>query len=158
MADFFAKAPAMEAPAVFTGMFVCVRFVAGVGVLVVARGGGGMKRLERSRSRRWRLARSLATVSSRDCRRFLVALDESWICLFTTAVIVFGGGGGISLASRRAVELAEFSRRCFEATRRMLRAIALRVYWETYATWVRVKHWLMISCRRRTSGSDRDMP
>jgi hypothetical protein len=40
----------------------------------------------------------------------------------------------------------------------MLRAIALWAYWETYATWTRVKHWLMISCRRRTSGSDREMP
>ena len=69
-----------------------------------------------------------------------MALEESWICLLTTAVIVFGGGGSISLASRRAVELAEFSRRCFEATRRMLRAIALRAYWETYATWTWVKH------------------
>ena len=141
MADFFAEAPAMEAPASFAGVFLCVGFVVGVGVLVVVRGdGGGTKRWERSRSRRWRLARSLATVSSRDCRRFSVALEESWICLLTTAVIVFGGGGSISLASRRAVELAEFSRRCFEATRRMLRAIALRAYWETYATWTRVKH------------------
>ncbi len=63
MADFFAETPAMEAPGVFTDMFVCVLFVAGVGALAVARGGGGMKRLERSRSRRWRLASLLATVS-----------------------------------------------------------------------------------------------
>ena len=78
MADSFAEAPATEAPATFTGMFVCVRFVVGVEVLVVVRGGGGgTKRLERSRSRRWCLARSLAAVSLRDCRHFLVALEES---------------------------------------------------------------------------------
>ena len=68
MADFFAEAPAVEAPTAFTGVFLCVGFVVGVGVLVIVRGdGGGTKRLERSRSKRWRLARSLATVSLRDC-------------------------------------------------------------------------------------------
>ena len=71
MADFFAEAPATEAPAGFTGTFVYVWFVVGVGVFVIVRGGGGgTKCLERSRSRRWCLARSLAMVSSRDCRRF----------------------------------------------------------------------------------------
>ena len=45
--------------------------------------------------------------------------------------MVFGGGGSASLASKRAVALAEFSRRCLEATRRMLRAMVLRAYWLT---------------------------
>lgn len=130
MADFFAVAPATEAPEFFTGGGMVFWVLSGVVLLVVVLGGrGGMKRLEMSRSRRWRLARSVAMVSSRDCIRLTVALVDSWICLLTTAVIVLGGGGGVSLASMRAVALAEFSRRCLEATLRMLRAMALWAYW-----------------------------
>lgn len=106
-----------------------VLVLGGVVLLVaVLDGGGGVKRFEMLRSRRWRLARSVAMVSSMDCIRLTVALVESWICLLTTAVIVLGGGGGVSLASMRAVALAEFSRRCLEATLRMLRAMALWAY------------------------------
>ena len=129
MADFFAVAPATKAPESFTAG-VMVVWVLGVVFLlvVVLSGGGGVKRFEMLRSRRWRLARSVAMVSSMDCIRLTVALVESWICLLTTAVIVLGGGGGVSLASMRAVALAEFSRRCLEATLRMLRAMALWAY------------------------------
>jgi hypothetical protein len=57
MADFFTEAPAIEAPVAFTGWVVWDRLVVGLGILVfVFVGGmeGGTKRLERSRSRRWR--------------------------------------------------------------------------------------------------------
>ena len=130
MADFFAVAPATEAPGSFTGGVMVVWVLGGVVLLVVVLGGGGgVKRFEMLRSRRWRLARSVAMVSSMDCIRLTVALVDSWICLLTTAVIVLGGGGGVSLASMWAVALAEHSRRCLEATLRMFRAMALWAYW-----------------------------
>ncbi len=129
MADFSAVVPAMEAPGSFTGWGLVAWLLGDVVLLVVMLGWvGGMKRLELSRSRRWLLTSSAAMVSSRDCSCLTVAFIDSWICLLTTAAIVFGGGSGVLFASRRVVALAEFLRLCLEATRRMLRAVALLEY------------------------------
>ena len=78
IADFFAVAPAIGAPVPFTGGRMVDLFARGIFLLVVVFGwAGGMKRLEMSRSRCWRLARSVAMVSSRHWRRFVVAFVDS---------------------------------------------------------------------------------